>query len=171
MARTMARFVQKWGPEVRELVEAAALDPKRPSARAIHEGLIASATGEGGALSPSDIPPLATLAQWVTEIRRDARAVLTGTPDVLDRVAADLMRKLRDQTRRARSPNEITMCAKAAREVAGLHRDLARPAPAKPGPKARASLPDAPSPTHAQDTSRSDDEREFLKRLEDDDSV
>jgi hypothetical protein len=107
MGRTMARFVQKWGPEVRELVEAAALDPKRPSARQIHEGLIASATGEGGALSPSDIPPRATIAQWVT----------------------------------------------------------------KPGPKARASLPDAPSPTHAQDTSRSDDEREFLKRLEDDASV
>jgi hypothetical protein len=171
MGRTMARFVQKWGPEVRELVEAAALDPKRPSARQIHEGLIASATGEGGALSPSDIPPRATIAQWVTEARRDARAVITGTPAEFDQLAARLMTKLRGQVASARTPDEISRCAKAARELAGLHRDLNRPEPAKPGPKARASLPDAPSPTHAQDTSRSDDEREFLKRLEDDASV
>lgn len=167
----MPRFSEKWGQEVRRKVEAAALDPKRPSARAIHEGLIAGATGENGALNPSDIPPQATIAQWVTQTRRDARAVITGTPAEFEQVAARLMTKLRGQVANAKSAEDIARCAKAARELAGLHRDLARPAPAKPGPKARASLPDAPSPTHAQDTSRSDDEREFLKRLEDDDSV
>jgi hypothetical protein len=164
----MPRFSEKWGQEVRRKVEAAALDPRRPSARAIHEGLIAGATGENGALNPSDIPPQATIAQWVTQTRRDARAVITGTPAEFEQVAARLMTKLRGQVANAKSAEDIARCAKAARELAGLHRDLARPTPAKPGRKPSASLPDAPQDQSTTHSTPADDETAFLKTLEDD---
>jgi hypothetical protein len=165
------RFTAKWGPDVRRRVADAAFDPTRPTARAIHQGLVAAATGENGALSPTDIPPLATVATWVSEHRRDARDVLTGNPDQLDQLAADLMKRLRDQTRKAKTPTQITSCAKAARELAGLHRDLNRTAPAKPGAKARASLPDAPQDQSTTHSTPADDETAFLKTLEDDQRV
>jgi hypothetical protein len=165
------RFVSKWGPEVRKLVEDAALDPARPSARAIHEGLVAGATGENGALRPTDIPPPATVAQWVGDTRRDARDVITGNPDQLDKIAAKLMKKLRDQASRARTAEDISRCAKAARELAGLHRDLNRGETNKGGARPRARLPSASQTGDTEDSATRDREAEFLRGLEDDERV
>lgn len=167
----MTRFTKKWGPEVRRLVEDAALDPRRPSARAIHAGLIASATGENGALTPSDIPPLPTLAEWVGQTRRDARDIITGNPEQLDKIAADLMKKLRDQAKRANTPGAITSCARAARELAGLHRDLTRGETNKGGTRPRARLPSTSQTADTDEHQARDSETEFLKGLEADDRV
>lgn len=128
------------------------LAPERPPARAIYAALIAGATGEKGALTPSDIPPEGTVAKWVGEIRREARDAVNGIPgkDSVQKIADTLGRKLRDRAAKARTPSEIAACAKAAREVAQLHRELSRPAPQLPGRKPGGSVPapDAPPPTH-----------------------
>lgn len=132
-------FAAKWGDAARQAVARAATDPERPSARAIHAGLVAGAVD---GIAPEDVPPLATVRDWVTEARRQARKALGGAAehDGLDHLAGQLLGKLERQAVRARTPEDIAAIARAAREISTLRRELAR------GAKPRADPAAAPDP-------------------------
>lgn len=150
-------YKEKWGRPVRTAVERMALAPDGLSARAIHAGLAAGAV-EG--IAPADVPPPATVARWVHEHRRAAREVVGAAAgeDTLTVVAARLRRTLKREAGKAKTAAEVRAVAAAAREIAGLERDLARGA--DPGRTPRKAQQDMPAPA-----SQDDAQRDFLERM------
>lgn len=150
-------FTEKWGRPVREAVERMALSPDALSARAIHAGLVAGAVDD---IAPADVPPPATVARWVHEHRRSAREVVgaAAEEDTLTVVAARLRRTLKREAGKAKTAAEVRAVAAAARELAGLERDLKRGA--DPGRTPRKATPDMPAPA-PQDA----EQRAFLESM------
>lgn len=152
MMRRMS-FTEKWGKPVRDAVQRMALASDGLTARQIHAGLIA---GAADGISPTDVPPPATVARWVHEHRRAAREVIgdANGEDTLLNVAARLTRTLRVRAGAARTAKDVREVAAAAREVAALHRDL------RAEPKRRAAPSAAPATPNG-----SDDQRAFLESM------
>jgi hypothetical protein len=116
-------FAAKWSTQVKEAVYRAALDPERPSATVIRNGLLAGAVD---GIEPGDVPPIGTVRLWVTESRRAARKALgtAGAIDGIDQIGATLQRKLERHAARAKTPRDIAEVAKAARALAELRKDV-----------------------------------------------
>lgn len=154
-------FTRTWGQPVRDAVETMALSPDRLTAKAIYEVLAVG--GVDGITGPM-VPPPATVARWVSDHRRLAREAIgeTATDDTMGGILAKLRRTLRKRVGEAKTPAEIKACAAAAREIAGLERDLVRGGESKaPRAKKADAEPAAPDPMAAHDA--------FVKALARDD--